>query len=85
MRVRYRLSGGLAHVDADVITVRNSDRFGVAPHRLHQRPDCGLLDGGERQEVRLVTPWDDEAVARIQRKSVRERGGEIVLGDEIPG
>lgn len=84
MRVRYRLSGGLAYVDADVVAIRSTGGFDVAAHSRHQRAHRGLLGGRERQEVRLVPPWNNEAVPRSQGKGVRERGGEVILGDEVP-
>ena len=83
MRVGNGLPCGLADIDADVDSVRRAARFDVAANRGNQRPDRRLLIGCQRQEIGLVPPWDDQAVAGSKWKGVGESNGQIVLGNKV--
>ena len=52
------------------------DHVEEPPHRI-------AFLGTEREEVRLVPARDNQRVPRTQREGIGERGGGLVLGEEI--
>jgi hypothetical protein len=81
--VSNRLAGSGANVDAYVVARRHFLRFDVTTHCRHQRPHRSLFRVGEGEIIRLVSSWDNEAVAHAQRESVEEGDGEIVRYNEV--
>lgn len=83
MNVPHRLSSGLPDVDADVVPGRRV--AGVEP-RLHlgeELPDGRLLLSRQIEEPGNVAPRDDQRVAWVDRESVLEGDGQVVLGKEV--
>jgi exodeoxyribonuclease III len=85
MGVSNCLSGRLANIDADVEAVRHATGGNVVGHGDHQAPDCSLFLGRQGQEIGLVPPWNDQAVAWTDREGVSKGDGQAVLSHQGAG
>ena len=83
MRVGNGLSSRVADVDADIVAVGYTVGFDVPPHFGNERPNCPLLLDGKGEEIRLVAPWDNQTVARIEWIAVKEGGRKVVLDNDV--
>lgn len=77
------LPGGLAYVDADVVSVRRPARVELLSNRRQKVPHCRLLVGTEGKEIRFVPPGDDQAVTFVQRERISKRCGVLVRCEEL--
>ena len=77
------LAGCLSNIDAEIVAVRHSVRFDVAPNHRHKSPDSSLFFLRECKEIRLMPAWNNETVFLIQRKGIVKRHREVIRRDEI--
>ena len=81
--VWHRLTGGLANIDTDVVSIRFiffiEDNF----HFIDQRPDSRFFFGSRLKVISNMPARDDQAMTSVNRVAVVMSKSQLVFDDNL--
>lgn len=81
MDMCHGLTGCRSDVDADVIAIRIVAVFDRLPYLRKEGEGFGDFHGGKAEQVRFVSPGDDQRVARADGEGVPDGDGAAIGAD----
>jgi hypothetical protein len=84
VRVIDRLARGVTDVYTKVVTIRAMLLIEKYTKCGDDPPDRDVFVASQRQVITFMTARDDQRMTWGEGKSVRERSGQVVLGQDVP-